>query len=119
MVKCVVEDDERHFFGRVLLVVNFELCDCNLLYEFIASAALVDEWSFLKNLTIFVYNVLLHIVGKLELCKDLLLLKVVELSELVLSNAIENIVEGLFILVVNQFINESTLALVAPQSNHE
>ena len=119
MIERIVEDNEGHLLGWVLFIVDVEFLNSDVLNEFVACAALVDEGSLLKKLTILVEDVLLHEVSELELSKDLRFLEVVGLSELVLGYAVKNVLEGLLVLSADQLINESALALVTPQANHE
>ena len=119
MGESVVEDDEGHLLGRVLLVVLVELGSGNVLDVLVALTSFVHERSLLNDFTIFVDDVIAHKVSELEIGKNLRLIEVVEFTEFLFGDAIEDILEGLLVCVVDELINKSALALVAPEANHE
>mmetsp|Transcript_6335 Transcript_6335/g.7523 ORF Transcript_6335/g.7523 Transcript_6335/m.7523 type:complete len:756 (+) Transcript_6335:4217-6484(+) len=119
VVHGVVEDNEGHLLGRVLLVVDVELLNGNSLHVLVAGAGFVNEGSLFNDFTILVGDIFSHEVGELELSEDLRLLEVVELSELVLSGSVEDVLEGLLVRGADQLVNKRALALVAPQADHE
>lgn len=43
----------------------------------------------------------------------------VEFTELLFGDSVENILKGLLVLVVDELVNESALAFVTPQADHE
>jgi hypothetical protein len=49
----------------------------------------------------------------------LLILETKAVSEFFFSDSVQHVLECLLVTIVCQFINESSLALVPPKSNHE
>lgn len=119
MIQGIIENDERHFLRRVLFVVGVELLDGNVFHMLVIRASLINKWSQLKKLTVFIDNIFAHEVCKLELSQDFTLFEVEGLSEFFLGNSVKDILESFLVRRTNQLIDECTLALMAPQANHE
>jgi hypothetical protein len=117
--KGIIENDKSHLLGWVLLIEVVKLCDAMLFDVLVARASFVDEWSLFFKLTILIHNIRSHEISELELSEKLRVFEAKEILELFFGDSIKNIFECLLVLIADQFINEGSLRLVAPQTNKE
>ena len=119
MEECVVEDNQIHLLGWERLIVQVELLVDKLADSFNVGNGFIHKRCLFCKLTILIVYVFALEVGKEHVSHEEVIIEALRLAELFLSNFIENIVEYFLIIVVDQFVNECSLALVAPETNKE
>mmetsp|Transcript_11627 Transcript_11627/g.17625 ORF Transcript_11627/g.17625 Transcript_11627/m.17625 type:complete len:522 (-) Transcript_11627:109-1674(-) len=119
MLEGIVEDDEVHGLRGVLLVISLKLLIGNLSDRLDVGASLVHEGGFLFELSVLVVLVFSLEVGEQVAGHQLLIFEAELVSELLLGDSVEHVLECLLVSVTDELVNERTLGLVAPKGDEE
>lgn len=119
MVKGIIEDDEVHLLGSILLIVSSKFLVAFSSDGLNVWACLIHVWSNFSNITVLIDDILSLEVAEEIIGHQLLILESETISEFFFGDTVKHVLESLLVLVVDEFINEGSLALVSPQSDQE
>jgi len=119
MFQSIIEDNEVHLLGWVLLVVQVKFLVAPGSNGLNAFTSFIDEWSFSNEFSILVEFIVLLEVSEEVLGQELFGIESERLHELFFSHSVKHVLEGLLVWVTDQFINECSFTFVSPKSNQE
>lgn len=119
MLKGIIEDNQVHLLGWVLLIVSFELHVASCSDGLKIWTSFINEWSFSNQFTILVELIFSLEISEEVVGHELLVIESEGISELFFGNSVEHVGEDLLISIVDQFINEGSITLMSPESNQE
>lgn len=119
MEQCIIENNEVHLFGMVLLVVGGEF-RVTLRPDLVdALAGLVYEWCGLDNVTVLIEHIFSLEVSEEVVSHQLLILEAETVTEFLFGNSVEHVLEDLLVSVGGELIDEGSLALMSPEGDQE
>jgi len=119
MLEGIVEDNQVHLFGWVLLVVSLKFIVASLFDGLNIWASLINEWGFSNKLAIFIELIFSLEVSEEMVGHELFIIESEGVSELLFGHSIEHVGEDLLIVVVDKFIYESSVTLMSPERDEE
>jgi len=119
MLKGIIEDNQIHLLGSILLVEKFKFIINNCSNSFKIWSSFIYVWCFFFKLTIFIDDVFSLEISEEVVGHELFVIESEGISEFVFGNSVEHISEDFLIWIGCEFINECSVTLVSPKSNHE
>lgn len=114
VLKSIIEDDEIHWFGWILLIVVGHPNHGSLSNTFDIWGSLVNEWSLRLEFTILIIYIFPLEISEEHISHELLIIKAERFSEFLFGDSIEHISESFLIIVTDKFIDECSIALMSP-----